>query len=138
METLNRFECGSVHIKCASFNRTLFNPFSFFKQIASNSCDSGLASVHVEGGDKNRSQFLQKDTDDCFGIPSVISIVFRRQATQRFAPFGTIGVPQSAQRTLWIGADWTNSMVVVCGFGMEERGIVNELTNRLPDIFRSD
>ena len=115
IETRNRFEWGSVQIKCASVNRTLFNPFSFFKQIASSSCDSGLAIVHVKGGDKNRSQFLQKDTDDCFGIPSVISIVFRRQATQRFAPLGTIGVPQSAQRTLCIGAVWTNSMAVVRG-----------------------
>jgi len=114
METRSRFECGSVQIKWASVKRTLFNPFSFFKQIASSSCDSGLANVHVEGGDKNRSQFLQKDTDDCLGIPSVISIVFLRQATQRFAPFGTIGVPQSAQRTLCIGALWTNSMAVVC------------------------
>lgn len=113
IDTRNRFECGSVQIKCASVNRTLFNPFNFFKQIASNSCDSGLAIVHVKGGDKNRSQFLQNETDDCFGIPSVISIVFRRQATQRFAPFGTIGVPQSAHKTLCIGVDWTNSMAKV-------------------------
>ena len=114
-ETRNRFECGSVQIKCASVNRTLFRPFNFFKQIASNSCDSGLAIVHDEGGDKNRSQFLQKDTEDCFGMPSVISIVFRRHATQRFAPLGMIGVPQSAQRTLCIGAVWASSMVVVLG-----------------------
>lgn len=100
-------------MKWASVNRTLFNPFSFFKQIASSSCDSGLAIVHVDGGDKKRSQFLQKATDDCFGIPSVISIVFRRHATQRFAPFGTIGVPQSAHSTLCIGVDWTNSMAGV-------------------------
>ena len=105
IDTRNRFECGSVQIKWASVNRTLFNPFNFFKQIASSSCDSGLAIVHVIGGDKNRSQFLQNDTEDCFGIPSVISIEFRRQATQRFAPFGTIGVPQSAHKTLCIGVD---------------------------------
>ena len=131
IETRNRFECGSVQIKCASVNRTLFKPFSFFKQIASSSCDSGLAIVHVVGGDKNRSQFLQKDTDDCFGIPSVISIVFRRQATQRFAPFGTIGVPQSAQRTLCIGAVWTNSMAVVWGVVgcLWEGRLVSKLTN---------
>jgi hypothetical protein len=113
IDTRNRFECGSVQIKCASVNRTLFSPFNFFKQIASSSCDSGLAIVHVVGGDKNRSQFRQKETEACFGIPSVISIVFRRQATQRFAPFGTIGVPQSAHKTLWTGADWMNSMAGV-------------------------
>jgi hypothetical protein len=115
IETRNLFECGSVQMKCASVNRTLFNPFNFFKQMASNSCDSGLATVHVKGGDKNLSQFLQNDTDDCFGIPSVISIVLRRQATQRFAPFGTIGVPQSAHKTLCIGVDWTSSMAGVLG-----------------------
>lgn len=58
--TLIRLECGSVQMNPASTSLTLFKPFSFFKQIASNSLDSGCAIVQVAGGDKNRSQFLQK------------------------------------------------------------------------------
>ena len=50
-------------MKWASVNRTLFRPFSFFKQIANSSEDSGLARVHDWGGDRNRSQFRQNDTD---------------------------------------------------------------------------
>jgi len=50
-------------MKWASVNRTLFRPFSFFKQIANSSEDSGLARVHDCGGDRNRSQFRQNDTD---------------------------------------------------------------------------
>lgn len=46
----------------------------------------------------------------CLGMPSVISTVFLRQATQRFAEFGMMGVPQSAQSTLWIAGPGTNSM----------------------------
>jgi hypothetical protein len=63
MDTLSLFECGSVQMKCASVNRILFSPLSFFKQSARSSADSGLASIHVAGGERNRSQFLQKDTD---------------------------------------------------------------------------
>lgn len=47
----------------------------------------------------------------CFGIPSVISTVFLRHATQRLAELGTIGVPQSAQRTLWMAGPGTNSIL---------------------------
>jgi hypothetical protein len=47
----------------------------------------------------------------CFGIPSVMSTEFLRQATQRFAPFGSIGVPQSAQRTRCMAGEGTNSIV---------------------------
>jgi hypothetical protein len=50
-------------MKWASVNRTLFRPFSFFKQIANSSDDSGFARVHDCGGDRNRSQFRQNDTD---------------------------------------------------------------------------
>ena len=50
-------------MKWASVNRTLFRPFSFFKQIANSSEDSGLARIHDCGGDRNRSQFRQNDTD---------------------------------------------------------------------------
>ena len=50
-------------MKCASVNRTLFRPFSFFRQIANSSEDSGLARIHDWGGDRNRSQFRQNDTD---------------------------------------------------------------------------
>lgn len=90
MDTLNRFECGSVQMKCASVNRTLFSPFSFFRQIDSSSADSGFASVHDVGGARKRSQLRQNDTEaagsllkstpqdnhgyaPCLGIPSVIS-----------------------------------------------------------------
>ena len=44
-------------------SRTFAKPFNFFKQIASSSDDSGLASVHALGGERKRSQFLQKATD---------------------------------------------------------------------------
>ena len=50
-------------MKWASVSRTLFRPFSFFRQMANNSGDSGLARVHDCGGDRNRSQFRQNDTD---------------------------------------------------------------------------
>ena len=50
-------------MKWASVNRTLFNPFSFFKQIERSSLDSGCASVHACGGDRKRSQLRQKDTE---------------------------------------------------------------------------
>jgi hypothetical protein len=62
-DTRNLFECGSVQIKCASVSRTLFSPFSFLRHIASSSWDSGRASCHACGGDRNRSQFLQNETD---------------------------------------------------------------------------
>jgi hypothetical protein len=62
-DTRNLFECGSVQIKCASVSRTLLSPFSFLRHIASSSWDSGRASCHACGGDRNRSQFLQNETD---------------------------------------------------------------------------
>jgi hypothetical protein len=46
----------------ASMRRTLLRPLSFFKHIANSSRDSGWAIVQVVGGDKYRSQFLQKLT----------------------------------------------------------------------------
>lgn len=44
---------------------------------------------------------LNRDREDipCFGMPSVMSTVFLKHATQRFAEFGTMGVPQSAHNT---------------------------------------
>ena len=62
-ETRNRLECGSVQMKWASVNRTLFRPFNFFRHIARSSWDSGLARVHACGGERNRSQFRQNETD---------------------------------------------------------------------------
>ena len=62
-DTRNRFEWGSVQIKCASVSRTRFNPLSFFRQIARSSWDSGRAIIHCVGGARNRSQFRQYDTD---------------------------------------------------------------------------
>lgn len=59
--TFMRLECGSVQIKLASMRRTLLRPFSFFKQRARSSRDSGLAITHAAGGEANFSQFLQKD-----------------------------------------------------------------------------
>ena len=50
-------------MKWASVNRTLFNPFSFFKQIERSSLDSGCATVHACGGERKRSQLRQKDTE---------------------------------------------------------------------------
>ena len=61
--TLMRFEWGSVQINPASTKRTLLSPLSFFKQMASSSRLSGCAMVHCAGGDRNRSQFRQKDTE---------------------------------------------------------------------------
>lgn len=60
--TRNLFEWGSVQMNPASIRRTLFSPFSFFRQMAKSSRDSGRAIVQVVGGDRNRSQFLQKLT----------------------------------------------------------------------------
>lgn len=113
--TFIRFECGSVHMKPASMSRTFERPFSFFRQMASSSRDSGSAIVHVVGGLRNRSQFLQKESDACFGIPSVISTEFRRQAIHKFAELGSIGVPQSAHNTLCTGGGATKSMGGVDG-----------------------
>ena len=48
----------------------------------------------------------------CFGTPSVMSTVFLRHATQRFALFGSMAVPQSAQRTLCMAGDGINSIFV--------------------------
>lgn len=126
-ETRNRFEWGSVQMKCASVSRTLFRPFNFLRQIARSSWDSGRAIVHDDGGERNRSQFLQYDTEaalhqyqgseteaensPCLGIPSVISTVFLKHATHRLAEFGTIGVPQSAHRIWWTAGDGMNSIL---------------------------
>ena len=63
IDTRSLFECGSVQMKWASVNRTLFSPLSFFRQIERSSADSGRASVHVCGGERNRSQFRQNDTE---------------------------------------------------------------------------
>lgn len=46
----------------ASINRTLLRPFSFFKQIAKSSLDSGSAIVQDWGGERKRSQFLQNES----------------------------------------------------------------------------
>lgn len=62
-DTRSRFEWGSVQMKCASVNRTLFRPLSFLRQMESSSEDSGFASIHASGGERKRSQFLQNDTD---------------------------------------------------------------------------
>lgn len=97
-------------MKWASVNRTLFNPFSFFKQIERSSLDSGCASAHACGGERKRSQLRQKDTEACFGIPSVISTVFLKHETHKFAVFGTMGVPQSAQRIWWTAGPGVNSI----------------------------
>jgi hypothetical protein len=45
-DTRSRLECGSVQMKCASVNRTLLSPLSFFRQIERSSEDSGFASIH--------------------------------------------------------------------------------------------
>lgn len=50
-------------MKCASVIRTLLRPLSFFRHITRSSCDSGRASVQVAGGERNRSQLRQKDTE---------------------------------------------------------------------------
>lgn len=50
-------------MKPASTKRTRLRPLSFFKQIASNSLDSGWAIVQVAGGERNRSQLRQKLTE---------------------------------------------------------------------------
>lgn len=47
----------------------------------------------------------------CLGMPSVISTVFRRHATQRLAELGTMGVPQSAHSTRCTAGAGTNSIV---------------------------
>lgn len=52
----------------------------------------------------------------CFGMPSVMSTVFRKHATQRFAEFGTIGVPQSAHSTLCTAGPGTNSICMLLAF----------------------
>lgn len=57
-----RFEWGSVQMKPASIRRTLLRPLSFLRQMARSSRDSGSAIVHVWGGEKKRSQFLQKES----------------------------------------------------------------------------
>lgn len=62
-ETRNRFECGSVQMKCASVRRTLFRPLSFLRHIARSSCDSGLAITQLAGGDRNRSQLRQNEME---------------------------------------------------------------------------
>ena len=103
--------CGSVHTKCASIRRTDLRPRSFFKQMARSSRLSSSAMTHVLGGFKYLSQFLQKLIVAVFGISSVISILFRKQFTHRFALLGSIGIPQSAHNTMRCGAGAWYSIV---------------------------
>lgn len=63
METLSLLEWGSVQMKWASVRRTLFSPLSFLRQIARSCEDSGAAIIHCCGGERNRSQLRQNDTD---------------------------------------------------------------------------
>ena len=49
---LMRLECGSVHTKPASINRTLLRPLMRFKHNASNWRDSKFAVTHIAGGCK--------------------------------------------------------------------------------------
>lgn len=92
------FECGSVHIKDASINLTLFKLFSFFKHNESNSRDSKTQLTHSDGGCKYLSQPRQKYKVACFGMPSVISTCDRKQATHIFEGFGSIAVPHSQHK----------------------------------------
>lgn len=119
--TLNRLLCGSVQINPASINRTLLRPFSFLRQMASSSLDSMSQMTHCVGGERYREHPLHQLMAACFGIPSVISILtpqelagwehrvcagthaLRRQLTQRLAPFGSMGVPQSVERLHELG-----------------------------------
>ena len=103
--------CGSVHTKLASIRRTDLRPRSFFKQIARSSRLSSSAITHVLGGFKYLSQFLQKLIVAVLGISSVISILFRKQFTHRFALLGSIGIPQSAHNTMRCGAGAWYSIV---------------------------
>jgi hypothetical protein len=96
--TRNLLECGSVQTKPASTSLTSFNPFSFLRQMARSSLLSSSAINQAWGGDNHLEQFLQKDIALCFGMDSVMSTLFLRQFTQRFALLGAMGVPQSAQR----------------------------------------
>lgn len=105
----------------ASINLTFAKPLSFLKQIANNSRDSRSHWVHIVGGERYRSQPRHQLTVVCLGIPSVISTLcsskpidqfelsledsgncktyeFLKQLTHKFAPFGSIGVPQSKAR----------------------------------------
>lgn len=108
-------------MKEASIKRTLFRPLSFFRQMASSSRLSSCAGTQEMGGLRYRSQFRQKLTVACFGMPSVISTVALRHCRQRFALFGVMGVPQSAQRTrpCW-GADGV--MYSISASGKDQRG----------------
>ena len=111
-------------MKPASMRRTFARPLSLRRQTARSSRDSSSARVQVAGGDSQRSQPRQNEMVVCLGMPSVMSTLrggretkavqgqrdgsltsreregegtheLRRQLTQRLAPFGSIGVPQS-------------------------------------------
>ena len=84
-ETRSRFECGSVQMKCASVRRTLLRPLSFLRQMARSSWDSGRAIVQLDGGERNRSQFLQKETDARYSQCKIRRRKTEQQACIRWA-----------------------------------------------------
>ncbi len=95
-ETRSRFECGSVQMKCASVNRTLLRPLSFFRQMARSSCDSGRASDHEVGGERKRSQFLQNETDAVWSSNQIFRTMFQEKGTLlRDALRNVNGIPKA-------------------------------------------
>lgn len=102
--TFSRLECGSVQMNPASIRRTLLRPFSFLRQIARSSRDSGSAICHEDGGDRNRSQFLQNERAHCFGMPSVMSTlpIVRETLCYRNLEYSRISQASDA-KICWIG-----------------------------------
>jgi hypothetical protein len=62
-------------MKLASIMRTLCRPRNFFRQSASNSLDSGAATIQLDGGNNHLSQSRQKCRVASRWIPCDTSIV---------------------------------------------------------------
>lgn len=77
-------------------SRTLLNPLSFLKQMASNSRDSSSQMTHCVGGERKREQPLQKLIAACLGMPSVMSMLFKEVSQQFVRPAVRLSPPLRA------------------------------------------
>ena len=90
--SLSRRECGSVHTKSTSTSLTLLRGRRCTRNLAS-ARDRSSAFIQAFGGEKYRSQNLQKIMFTDLGMPRVMSIFVLTQTGHKFVGFGFIDAP---------------------------------------------
>merc|ERR1711974_592354 len=92
--TLSRMLCGSVQINDASTSLVLVRPRTFLIHSDSSSLLSSSHCSQYLGGCRNRPQPLQRVTEHCLVMPSVMSTWVRRQFTHMLVGLDGIDAPQ--------------------------------------------